>query len=140
MIVIFIVVLLMAFIVLILNLKSYKSLFKSRDKLNQDLIKALDEAKSISEDGNKGVAIIVSTLISIFLLIFYIVCANVFIDEKLLLGYSVFLILFAIISWFRMLKFIMDEKSNGRNILGRLLIPINTVYLIYFIYYYINAL
>lgn len=130
----------MAFIVLILNLKSYKSLFKSRDKLNQDLIKALDEAKSISEDGNKGVAIIVSTLISIFLLIFYIVCANVFIDEKLLLGYSVFLILFAIISWFRMLKFIMDEKSNGRNILGRLLIPINTVYLIYFIYYYINAL
>lgn len=131
----------MAFIMLASNLNSYKSLFKSNEELHKKLMESLNKGKD-HEFGSliKPIMLVLTSFICLFFLIFYIVSANVFIEQKILLGYSIYLILKTIVSWLKVVKFFSDEKMLKRSLLSRVLIPVNTTYLIYFIYFYINTL
>jgi hypothetical protein len=136
----FVFVILLSFYMLFSNLKGYKTVFVPNKYLNSEFkekMKSDEGSDGLTKDEKTGLMYVLIILMACLSITFYVVAANVFISQKLLLLYAVLQIVLTIVGVGRFISFMSQDRELKNTFLSRIRIPLNTVFIGYFIYYYI---
>ena len=131
-------VLLIAFVMLLGNLRGYKNLFKSNEKSKADLEASWQKLKVKGEQEQitvKTLVLIIGFLYTLLSVIFYVITAKTFVNA-ILVGYSILMIILVIGGFLNLIRYLGTEKLKDRTLLSRVLVIANTVFIGYFIYFY----
>jgi hypothetical protein len=133
-------ILILSLFILFLNLKEYKSLFRTSKEAEKSLRDRVKKNKDEFEAWSLF-AVVVAILYCIPYFIFYGVAADILKDYQLLLLWIALQIVLTIVSLKNAIMFFLDENRNIKeNILQKICHPLDTVFIAYFIYYCVNHL
>ncbi|MWV44828.1 hypothetical protein GRF59_14500 [Paenibacillus sp. HJL G12] len=126
----------MGIIMLLINLNGYKSIFRNQKQKQADLNENMNVIdRSGVGMGGVRVALLIIGLIP---LSFYFFAAKVFISDSLLLAYAVLQFLLSFINIVRGWIYTYDRKVHKTEKLTIMLHPVNTVFIMYFLYTIFN--
>lgn len=131
-----IILLIFALAILLSNLKGYKNLFKSQKNSQKELDKLLNEESERigGKENAKAFAFILICIMSIVLIVWHIT-VGVIVGQPLVILWAALMILLTIRGFFKAVKSITKEKASRRSVLSKLFVPVNTIYICYFIYF-----
>lgn len=118
------------------NLNAYKTWFQSSKDARIQFIEVKKELENLA-DIPKIFMISLVVIMTMPLLFFLVVASNLFMDIKILLFYSIFQIIITIMVSLKSIYMIVKEKVPEKKLWSRVLLPLNTVFIFCFFYYYL---
>jgi uncharacterized membrane protein YqhA len=131
-----ILVLIISIVMLLLNLSGYRNFFKSSSKATKELKESFGKVDGEKKDQAKGLIIVVMLVITIFYTTFYVVSGTI-LDSKITLLIASILTIRVWVSFFRAARNVANEEIRY-SLINRIMAPVSTAYIVYFIYTYLT--